>query len=85
METVAIVLLVFACIAIGIARYGVPFRGRRRVFTADAQRAFAESLLPKAEEELRERGVSEEEIAERTAKLRTAEAQFRDVEDEREF
>jgi len=51
--------------------------------TAVEQRAFAEGLLPAAEQQLREQGVSEAEIAVRIAELREAEPGFRDVESER--
>jgi hypothetical protein len=76
-------VLVLACIGVGIARFGLPFRPRRRTLTAEQQRSIADGLLPEAEEELRCRGVPESEIQARVAKLRAAEARLEDVESER--
>jgi hypothetical protein len=82
MNTLVLVLLVGACVGVGIARFGLPFRPRRSTLTADEQRSVAEGLVPRAEAELRRQGVPEEEIAARMAKLRTAEAAFTDTESE---
>lgn len=72
---IALLVLVFA---VGVSRFGWPWRRERTSVTAEQKRQFVEGLLPQAEEAMRRRGASEGEIAAALAKVRAAENDLND-------
>ena len=73
MQTVVLIVLVVLVFAVGVSRFGWPWRRERTSVTAVEKRQFVEGLLPQAEEAMRQRGASEAEIAAALAKVRAAE------------
>ena len=78
MHALILIVLVGLTLAVGVSRFGWPWRRERTSVTAVEKREFVEALLPQAEEAMRQRGASEDEIAEALAKVRAAEADLRD-------
>jgi hypothetical protein len=73
-----LIVLVALVLAVGVSRFGWPWRRERTSVTAGQKRQFVEGLLPQAEEAMRRRGASEDEIAEALAKVRAAEDELGD-------
>ena len=78
MAALLLIVRVALTLAVGVSRFGWPWRRERTSVTADEKRRFVEGLLPQAEEAMRQRGASEEEIAEARAKIRAAEDELED-------
>jgi hypothetical protein len=78
MHALVLIALVGLALAVGVSRFGWPWRRERASVTAEQKRQFVESLLPQAEEAMRQRGASEDEICEALAKVRAAEGDLND-------
>jgi hypothetical protein len=83
MHDLVLIVLVVLVLAVGVSRFGWPWRRERTSVTAEQKRQFVEGLLPQAEEAMRQRGASEAEIAEGLARVRAAEGDLNDSKSDR--